>query len=38
MTININGGIGTNAEQGEAVINAIRAYNRAAGPANIAVA
>jgi len=38
MTININGGIGTNAEQGEAVVNAIRAYNRAAGPANIAVA
>lgn len=38
ITININGGIGTNAEQGEAVVNAIRAYNRAAGPANIAVA
>ena len=38
VTININGGIGTNAEQGEAVVNAIRAYNRAAGPANIAVA
>jgi len=38
MTININGGIGTNAEQGEAVVNAIRAYNRAAGPANITVA
>jgi hypothetical protein len=36
--INISGGIGTNAEQGEAVINAVRAYNRAAGPANIQVA
>jgi hypothetical protein len=38
VVININGGIGTNAEQGEAVINAVRAYNRAAGPANILVA
>jgi hypothetical protein len=36
--IEIRGGIGTNAEQGEAVINAVRAYNRAAGPANILVA
>ena len=38
MNINISGGIGTSAEIGEAVVNAIRAYNRAAGPANIAVA
>jgi hypothetical protein len=36
--IEIRGGIGTNAEQGEAIINAVRAYNRAAGPANILVA
>jgi len=35
--INITGGISTSAEIGEAVVNAIRAYNRAAGPANIAV-
>ena len=38
VTINVNGGISTSAEIGEAVVNAIRAYNRAAGPANIAVA
>ena len=37
FVININGGISTSAEIGEAVVNAIRAYNRAAGPANIAV-
>ena len=36
-TINITGGISTSAEIGESVVNAIRAYNRAAGPANIAV-
>ena len=37
MNINITGGISTSAEIGESVVNAIRAYNRAAGPANIAV-
>ena len=36
--INITGGISTSAEMGEVVVNAIRAYNRAAGPANIAIA
>ena len=38
VTVNVQGGISTSAEIGEAVVNAIRAYNRAAGPANIAVA
>ena len=38
FTVNVQGGISTSAEIGEAVVNAIRAYNRAAGPANIAVA
>jgi hypothetical protein len=38
VTINVSGGISTSAEIGESVVNAIRAYNRAAGPANIAVA
>ncbi len=37
LTVNVQGGINTSAEIGEAVVNAIRAYNRAAGPANIAV-
>jgi hypothetical protein len=37
VTINVTGGISTSAEIGESVVNAIRAYNRAAGPANIAV-
>jgi hypothetical protein len=35
--INVHG-VMTNAETGEAIINNIRAYNRAAGPANIQVA
>ena len=38
FTINVNGGLATSAEIGEAVVNSIRAYNRAAGPANILVA
>jgi len=38
MTINVMGGLSTSAEIGQAVVNAIRAYNRSAGPANIAVA
>ena len=37
VTVNVQGGINTSAEIGEAVVNAIRAYNRAAGPANIQV-
>jgi hypothetical protein len=37
VTVNVSGGISTSAEIGEAVVNAIRAYNRAAGPADIAV-
>jgi len=38
-TYNINvSGVLSNAETGEVIINNIRAYNRAAGPANIAVA
>ena len=36
--VNVTGGISTSAEMGEAVVNAIRAYNRAAGPANISIA
>jgi hypothetical protein len=38
VTVNINGGLGTSAEIGQAVVNAIRAYNRTSGPAAIAVA
>jgi hypothetical protein len=38
ITVNINGGLGTSAEIGEAVVNAIRQYNQVQGPANIAVA
>lgn len=38
VTVNVNGGLATSAEIGQAVVNAIRAYNRSAGPANIAVA
>lgn len=38
LTVNVQGGISTSAEIGEAVVNAIRAYNRAAGPANISIA
>jgi hypothetical protein len=37
-TINITGGLGSSAEIGTAVVNAIRAFNRQNGPANIAVA
>ena len=36
--INVTGGMSTSAEIGEVIINNIRAFNRAAGPANIAVA
>lgn len=38
FTININGGLSSSAEIGTAVVNAIRAFNRQNGPANIAVA
>ena len=38
VTVNVMGGLSTSAEIGQAVVNAIRAYNRSAGPANIAVA
>jgi hypothetical protein len=37
-TINITGGLNSSAEIGTAVVNAIRAFNRQNGPANIAVA
>jgi len=36
--INITGGLGSSADIGTAVVNAIRAYNRTNGPANIQVA
>ena len=36
--VTVNGGLDSSAQQGESVINAIRAYNRAAGPANITIA
>jgi hypothetical protein len=36
--INVTGGMSTSAEIGEVIINNIRAYNRAAGPASISVA
>jgi hypothetical protein len=37
-TININGGLGSSSDIGTAVVNAIRAFNRTNGPANIQVA
>jgi hypothetical protein len=38
FNINVSGGISTSAEIGQAVVNALRAYNRAAGPASISTA
>lgn len=38
ITVNVNGGLGTSAEIGAAVVDAIRQYNNVNGPANIAVA
>jgi hypothetical protein len=38
IVVNINGGLATSAEIGEAVVNSIRSYNQVQGPANIAVA
>jgi len=37
VTINVTGGMSTSAEIGQAIVNALRAYNRSAGPANIQV-
>lgn len=37
VTINVNGGLSTSAEIGQAVVDSIRAYNRSAGPARIEV-
>ena len=36
-TINVNGGLSSSAEIGQAVVNAIRAFNRTNGPASIQV-
>ena len=36
-TINVNGGLASSAEIGQSVVNAIRAFNRSNGPANIQV-
>jgi hypothetical protein len=36
--ITVQGGVGTSAEIGRAVVDAIKAYNRQNGPANILVA
>jgi hypothetical protein len=38
ITVNVNGGLATSAEIGQAIVNALRAYNRSAGPINVAVA
>jgi len=38
VTVNVTGGLATSSEIGQAVVNAIRAYNRSAGPAQIQVA
>ena len=37
-TINVNGGLASSAEIGQAVVNSIRAFNRSNGPASIQVA
>jgi hypothetical protein len=37
ITVNVNGGLSSSAEIGQAVVDAIRAYNRATGPARIEV-
>jgi len=37
ITVNVNGGLATSAEIGQAVVDSIRAYNRSAGPARIEV-
>ena len=38
VTVNVTGGLSTSAEIGQAVVNAIRAYNRSAGPAQLEIA
>jgi hypothetical protein len=38
VTVNVTGGLDSSAEIGQAVVNAIRAFNRTNGPAQIAVA
>jgi phage-related minor tail protein len=38
ITVNITGGLDSSAEIGQAVVNAIRAFNRTNGPAQISVA
>ena len=38
VTVNVNGGLATSAEIGQAIVNALRAYNRSAGPITVAVA
>ena len=38
VTVNVNGGLATSAEIGQAVVNAIKAFNRTNGPASIQVA
>lgn len=38
ITVNVNGGLSSSSEIGSAVVNAIRAFNRTNGPADIAVA
>lgn len=37
ITVNVSGGLATSAEIGQAVVDSIRAYNRATGPARIEV-
>jgi hypothetical protein len=37
ITVNVNGGLASSAEIGQAVVDSIRAYNRSAGPARIEV-
>jgi hypothetical protein len=36
-TVNINGGVLTNAQTGKVVIDAVKSFNRASGPADISV-
>ena len=38
ITVNVNGGLASSSDIGSAVVNAIRAFNRTNGPADIAVA
>jgi hypothetical protein len=38
ITVNVTGGLDSSSDIGQAVVNAIRAFNRTNGPAQIAVA